>query len=178
MINLSAQARKLADGNERLGVKFSQTRAPLEPASLQAAASYAVNTNIEILRLTGTALGQVFTGSRAARDTVSGPVGIFKESASAAQTAGWEGIFSIMMLISLSLGVFNLLPIPMLDGGQIMVLFIEGALALFGLKLSTMVRDRIQQAGFAIILLLMVFVMFNDIHVLFGDRAIKQYEYR
>jgi regulator of sigma E protease len=81
---------------------------------------------------------------------------------------GWEGIFAMLMAISLSLGIFNLLPIPMLDGGQIMVLGIEGVMALFGRQLSMLVRERIQMAGLAIILLLMVTVMFVDISRIVG----------
>jgi regulator of sigma E protease len=160
---LTAQTRKLADGSERLGIGFAQAAGQLEPAGVSTAASFAVNTNIEILQMTGTALGQVFTGNRSARDTVSGPVGIFQQSAQAAQSMGWEGVFAMMMAISLSLGVFNLLPIPMLDGGQIMVLAIEAILGIFGMTLSMLIRERIQLAGLAIVLLLMVFVMFNDI---------------
>jgi regulator of sigma E protease len=65
--------------------------------------------------------------------------------------------------LSLNLGIFNLLPIPVLDGGAIFLLIIEGLLALIGLSLSTAVRDRIQQVGFVMVLLLMVFVITNDI---------------
>jgi regulator of sigma E protease len=66
------------------------------------------------------------------------------------------------------LGVFNLLPIPMLDGGQIAVLGIEGFLGLFGLTLSMAVKEKIQLAGLAIILLLMVFTLFLDVSRLIG----------
>ncbi len=162
-LTLNAQTRKLTDGSERLGIGFAGTAGKLEPAGVSTAANFAVSTNLEILQMTGTALGQVFAGSRSARDTVSGPVGIFQQSAQAAQTMGWEGVFAMLMAISLSLGVFNLLPIPMLDGGQIMVLAVEAVLALFGMTLSMLIRERIQLAGLAIVLLLMVFVMFNDI---------------
>ncbi|HEX8399193.1 MAG TPA: RIP metalloprotease RseP [Pyrinomonadaceae bacterium] len=167
-VDLTANVRKLSDGKERLGIGPAQISVPREPASIGTAFSHAVNTNLEILSMTGTALGQVFTGNRSARDTVSGPVGIFQQSAQAAQAMGWEGIFAMLMAISLSLGIFNLLPIPMLDGGQIMVLGIEGVLALFGKQLSLLVRERIQMAGLAIILLLMVTVMFVDISRIVG----------
>ena len=64
--------------------------------------------------------------------------------------------------LSLNLGIFNLLPIPVLDGGAIFLLLIEGLLALIGLSISTAVRERIQQVGFVMVLLLMVFVLSND----------------
>ncbi|HSK72239.1 MAG TPA: RIP metalloprotease RseP, partial [Pyrinomonadaceae bacterium] len=160
---LTAQVRKLSDGRERLGFGYSRPVLPLEPATLSTAANHAFSANYEVLRLTGTVLGQVFTGQRSARDSgVAGPVGIFQQSAQAAQTAGWSGIFYILMAISLSLGIFNLLPIPLLDGGQIAVLAIEGFLGLFGLTLSMAIKEKIQLAGLAIILLLMVFTFFLD----------------
>ena len=65
------------------------------------------------------------------------------------------------------LGIFNLLPIPVLDGGAIFLLLIEGMLALIGLSISSAVRDRIQQVGFVMVLLLMVFVISNDVLKLF-----------
>jgi len=64
--------------------------------------------------------------------------------------------------LSLNLGIFNLLPIPVLDGGAIFLLLIEGALAVIGLTLSTTIRERIQQVGFVMVILLMVFVISND----------------
>ena len=79
------------------------------------------------------------------------------------QRLGWDGVFGMMGFLSLNLGIFNLLPIPVLDGGAIFLLLIEGLLALIGLSLSATVRDRIQQVGFVMVLLLMVFVITNDV---------------
>lgn len=157
------------NGDWLIGISFDPTLVSQRvPVGVAGAFSDAVNQNIRILRLTGKALGQVFTGTRSARDTISGPVGIFKQSAEVAQSFGWAGIFAMMMAISLSLGVFNLLPIPMLDGGQIMVLGIEKVLSWFGMQLSMVLRERIQLTGLAIVLLLMVFVMFNDVSKIFS----------
>ena len=69
----------------------------------------------------------------------------------------------MLMLISLNLGIFNLLPIPLLDGGQIAVLGIEKFMSFFGKTLSMAIKEKIQFAGLAIILLLMVFTLFLDI---------------
>ena len=79
-----------------------------------------------------------------------------------------DGQIMFLMIISLNLGIFNLLPIPLLDGGQIMVLGIEAVLALFGMTLSMAIKEKIQMAGLAIILLLMVVVMYFDISRLIG----------
>ena len=65
--------------------------------------------------------------------------------------------------LSLNLGIFNLLPIPVLDGGMIFMLLLDGLLALVGMKLSMQVRERIQQVGFVFLLLLMGFVIINDV---------------
>jgi regulator of sigma E protease len=75
---------------------------------------------------------------------------------------GWAGVFGMLGFLSLNLGIFNLLPIPVLDGGAIFLLLLEGLLALIGLSISATVRDRIQQVGFVMVLLLMVFVLAND----------------
>src|SRR5687767_4827278 len=102
-------------------------------------------SNLQILRLTGKALGQFFTGQRSARNTLSGPVGIYKAASSSVERFGWGGFFTTLAFLSLNLGIFNLLPIPVLDGGAIFLLLIESLLATVGLSLSLRVRERIQQ---------------------------------
>jgi len=160
-VDITATSRKLADGRDRLGFAPSED-IPLHRVGFAGAASYAVNNNLEILRLTGKALGQFFTGKRSASNTLSGPVGIYKAAGSAVEKFGWGGFFTTLAFLSLNLGIFNLLPIPVLDGGAIFLLLIEGALATVGMKLSMRVRDRIQQVGFVVVILLMVFVITND----------------
>jgi regulator of sigma E protease len=66
----------------------------------------------------------------------------------------------LVSFISLQLGIFNLLPIPVLDGGGILVLLIEG---LIRHDLSVEVKERVVQVGIVFLLLLAVFVMYNDI---------------
>ena len=163
LTTLNATVRKLADGTERLGFGFKRPDLPLEPATLSTAAEYAFNANWENLKATGAVLVQVFAGDRSVKDSgLGGPVGIFQQSAEATRIMGVEGFFLILMVISMSLGVFNLLPIPMLDGGQIMVLGIEKVMSWFGKTLSMVAKERIQLTGLAVILLLMVFVLFLD----------------
>lgn len=161
-VDITATARRLPDGKERLGFSPAED-IPFHRVGLGAAAGYAVNSNLEILRLTGKALGQFFTGQRSARNTLSGPVGIYKAAGSAVERFGWSGFFTTLAFLSLNLGIFNLLPIPVLDGGAIFLLLIEAVLATVGMKLSVGVRDRIQQVGFVMVLLLMVFVITNDL---------------
>ena len=145
-----------------LGVTVAE-QYPLHAANVGSAAKYAYNQNLQILRLTGKALGQVFTGDRSVRDTLSGPIRIYQVTQQSVEKLGWDGVFSMLGFLSLNLGIFNLLPIPVLDGGAIFLLLIEGLLALVGLSISAVVRDRIQQVGFVMVLLLMVFVITNDV---------------
>lgn len=166
-VQLTTPERRI-DGT-RLGVGLGELY-PLNKATVGSAFKYAYKTNIQILRLTGKALGQVFTGQRSVRNTLSGPIGIYQAARTSVERLGWDGVFGMLGFLSLNLGIFNLLPIPVLDGGAIFLLIIEGLLALIGLSISAAVRDRIQQVGFVMVLLLMVFVISNDLIKTFGGR--------
>lgn len=151
-------------GEFRIGISFDPTlMSTREPVGIAGAFGEAVDENLRILRLTGKALGQVGTGQRAARDTVSGPIGIGQIIVQTVFISGFLGLLSVLMAISLSLGVMNLLPIPMLDGGQILVLGIEKVMSWFGKSLSMAAKERIQLTGLAIVLLLFVTVTFFDL---------------
>jgi len=154
----------------RIGVGFARDEIKTrEPANIAQAATFAVNSNLEIIRLTGKVFGQLFTGQRSVKEAgVAGPIGIVQIISKVVHEQGFVGLVSILALISLNLGVFNLLPIPMLDGGQIAVLGIEGFLGLFGLTLSMAIKEKIQLVGLAVILLLMVTTIFFDISRLIG----------
>ena len=164
-VQLTTGERRLEGSRLGFGVK---EQFPMENASIPSAAVYAYDTNLQILRLTGKALGQVFTGKRSVRNTLSGPIGIYQAAQKSVERLGWDGVFGMLGFLSLNLGIFNLLPIPVLDGGAIFLLLIEGLLALIGLSISAAVRDRIQQVGFVMVLLLMVFVITNDVIKTFG----------
>lgn len=151
-----------------IGAQISNQPVDREKATVLQAAGYAVTANLEILRLTGRVFGQLFAGERSVKDAgLAGPVGIVQLIAQIVREAGFVGLIGILSLISLNLGVFNLLPIPLLDGGQIMVLGIEKVMSWFGKTLSMAIKEKIQMAGLAIILLLMVFTLFLDISRLF-----------
>jgi regulator of sigma E protease len=172
--DITATTRSLPpDGRERLGIKPDED-IPLQKAGVVGAFTYAVDNNIEILRLTGKAIGQVFAGKRSARNTLSGPIGIYNAASTSVERLGWAGVVGLLGILSLNLGIFNLLPIPVLDGGAIFLLLIEGALAKIGLSLSMTVRERIQQVGFVVVILLMVFVITNDVLKQFSRRSGNQ----
>ncbi len=88
-----------------------------------------------------------------------GPVAIAQLSGGAARI-GWVALFSLMALISLNLGILNLLPIPVLDGGHIFIMGMEG---LSGRDFSLKVKEKMLLAGFAVLVTLMVTVIYNDL---------------
>lgn len=157
------------DGVYRIGIGFAAANITTRvPVGLGGAASFAVESNLRILRLTGKVFGQLFSGERSVKDAgLSGPVGIVQIISKVVTELGFAGLFGILAVISLNLGVFNLLPIPLLDGGQIMVLGIEKVMSWFGATLSMAIKEKIQLAGLGIILLLMVFTLFLDISKFF-----------
>lgn len=152
-------------GQARIGIGLRGVPSKVrEPAGVGDAANFAVASNYEIVALTGRVFGQLFSGQRAVKDAgLAGPVGIVGIIANVVREDGFAGLVSILAVISLNLGVFNLLPIPLLDGGQILVLGIEKVLSWFGRTLSMAWKERIQLTGLAVILLLMVFTLFLDI---------------
>ena len=96
-------------------------------------------------------------------ESLSGPVGIYQVTAQVSQ-AGLLSIISFIGLLSVNVGIFNLLPIPILDGGRIFIVLIE---AIIGRKLSERVQNAIMMAGLFMIVGLMVFATWNDIVRLF-----------
>jgi regulator of sigma E protease len=92
--------------------------------------------------------------------TVEGPIGISTAVGRAVREDGWTPLLGITAAISLNLGIFNLLPIPILDGGVILLLFIE---SLMQKDISLAIKERIYQAAFVFIVLFAVMVIFNDI---------------
>lgn len=156
-------------GTYRIGIGFKRLETEREPVGVGQAVTFAWDQNAEIVRLTAKVFGQMFAGERSVKDAgVAGPVGIVQIISQMVREAGFAGLFPILMVISLNLGIFNLLPIPMLDGGQIAFLGIDKVLSWFGTELSMAVKEKIQLAGLGIILVLMVLVMYLDIARIFG----------
>ena len=103
-------------------------------------------------------LGQIFQGE-GSMDDLGGPVKIGMVIGDAARS-GIAELFFLMSFISLQLGIFNLLPIPALDGGHIFMLLIE---KFKGSPLSVSMREKTQMVGFSLLISLMVFVTWNDL---------------
>jgi regulator of sigma E protease len=122
------------------------------------AVKLSVAQNWDWTKQIGQTLGGLLTRSTSVKQLM-GPVAIADLSGSAAK-AGWIPLFTLMAMISLNLGLLNLMPIPVLDGGHITILALEGvARRDFSLK----VKERMLGAGFVLLLMLMVTVIVNDL---------------
>ena len=88
-----------------------------------------------------------------------GPIAIAQLSGESAQL-GWIALMTLMASISLNLGLLNLMPIPVLDGGHIFIMALEG---LARRDFSARVKEKMLLAGFVVILMLMVTVIYNDL---------------
>jgi regulator of sigma E protease len=92
--------------------------------------------------------------------SVEGPIGIGRAAGRAAEQKGWSPLLELTSAISLNLGIFNLLPIPILDGGVILLLFVE---TLMRRDISLRIKERIYQAAFVFLVLFAVMVIYNDL---------------
>jgi regulator of sigma E protease len=117
-----------------------------------------IDQNIKMLRYAGIVLSRLFTMQGSVKE-FSGPIDIARISGEMLRT-GWKAVVYLMAGISLQLGVMNLLPIPVLDGGHIAILAIEGVARR---ELSNVVKERFQQVGFALLAALMLVVLYNDV---------------
>jgi regulator of sigma E protease len=97
---------------------------------------------------------------RVSLKAVSGPIGIAQEAGYAAQQKGWTPLMELSSGISLNLGIFNLLPIPILDGGVILFLLIE---SLMRRDINLRIKERVYQAAFVFLILFAAVVLFNDL---------------
>jgi len=126
-----------------------------------------ISHNYEMAELTFKIIGRIITGSASIR-TISGPIEIARISGDVAQSAARTGsarfFIGFIGMVSLQLGIFNLLPIPILDGGVITLLMIEG---IIGKDLSLGIKEKVVQVGFVFLIILMGFVVFNDLSKIF-----------
>ena len=118
------------------------------------------------LRATIKSLGMLIRG-KATKDDISGPIGVAQVIGEVKEQAEPYGIWvvilnmiNIALLLSVNLGVMNLLPLPALDGGRLVFLIIE---AIRGKPVPPEKEGMVHFAGFVVLMILMVFVMFNDI---------------
>lgn len=128
-----------------------------------------INQTLDLTVMTYKGLWRMITGKLSIRESVTGPLGIFYITSKAA-SLGVIAVLHLVAVLSVSLAIFNLLPLPVLDGGHILLLAIE---KIRGRTLSRKSERIITQAGLAFILFLAIFVTYNDILRLFGDKISK-----
>lgn len=107
-------------------------------------------------------LAQLFTGR--GYENLSGPIGILDVTAQQVQL-GWLPYLNLIALVSLNVGIFNLLPIPALDGGRVLLLLLE---KIFRRKINPKVVENILLASFVLLFGLMIYASFNDIVRMIG----------
>jgi regulator of sigma E protease len=140
-----------------IGVGILDAFKLVQPGPLEAV-KLSVERNIEFGGMIVQVLGGLLTRETSPKQLM-GPVAIAQMSGEYA-AAGWLALFTFMASLSLNLGLLNLLPIPVLDGGHIFIMAIEG---LVRRDFSFKVKERLLLAGFVMLMMLMVTVVFNDL---------------
>jgi regulator of sigma E protease len=152
------QATPAKQGNEGLlGIRIADATVKNKPGFGEAI-TLSVQKNIEMARLIFQTLGGLFTRETSPKQLM-GPIAIAQLSGESAQL-GWIALITLMASISLNLGLLNLMPVPVLDGGHIFIMALEG---LARRDFSQAVKEKMLMAGFAVILMLMVTVIYNDL---------------
>jgi regulator of sigma E protease len=120
---------------------------------------YGFTTTVKVTTEIFNVIGRLISRETKLKDSIAGPVSIFNMIGQSAKQ-GWENYLMLIALISLNLGIFNLLPIPVLDGGHLVYLTIE---TIIRRPIPVKTKMIIQQIGIALLLILMVLVTINDI---------------
>jgi regulator of sigma E protease len=140
-----------------LGIAIADQTKSIKPGPLEAV-GMSVKKNVEYAGLIGQTVWGLVTRETSPKQLM-GPVAIAQMSGESA-ALGWISLFSFMAMISLNLGLVNLLPIPVLDGGHIFIMALEG---IARRDFSVRVKEKMLLAGFVVILMLMVTVIYNDL---------------
>lgn len=159
-IRRGGQQRQVAviPANKKIGIQLSPFELrTVEPGPLQAVVM-SFQKNWDWTKMIFNALGGLFTRETSVKQLM-GPVGIAELSGGAAEL-GWLPLLNLMAMISLNLGLLNLMPIPVLDGGHIAIMALEGVARR---DFSVRVKERLLLAGFVVLMALMVTVIYNDL---------------
>ena len=161
-LQIEVTPQRLAEGSHYVGRIGAQVGEPPAKVWIQYGLfdglSKALAQTIEVIGVTLDMLGRLLTGN-ASLDNLSGPL-TMADYAGRSASLGVGAYLSYLALVSVSLGVFNLLPLPMLDGGHLLYYLYE---AFTGRPPSPEWLDAMQRAGLAILVSLMAFSLFNDV---------------
>jgi regulator of sigma E protease len=155
-VSLTVEAVRRED-TLRIGIGLEDEFVTIDPGPLQAI-GLSIQRNIQFSGLIIETVWGLITRQTSPRQLM-GPVAIAQLSGEYAQ-AGWISFLTLMASISLNLGLLNLLPIPVLDGGHIFIMMLEGVSRR---DFSIRVKEKMLLAGFVLLMLLMVTVIYNDL---------------
>jgi regulator of sigma E protease len=148
---------ELKDGRRMIGIQIQYPSVHIKLGFLPALEK-SIQSNKENAVLIFQVIGRLVKREASVKQ-LDGPISIINISGRAYE-AGFVTLFTFMALISLNLGILNIMPIPILDGGVILLLVIE---SLLGRDLSLRMKERIVQASVVFILMVMVIVLYNDV---------------
>jgi regulator of sigma E protease len=140
-----------------LGIQIADATKSIQPGAIQAV-GMSIDRNVQNAGLIFRTVWDLITRDVSPKQLM-GPVAIAQLSGESAQL-GWIALFSLMASISLNLGLLNLLPIPVLDGGHIFIMALESVARR---DFSVRVKEKMLLAGFVVLMMLMVTVIYNDL---------------
>lgn len=156
---------KKADGDDSFLIGVApQQETIFKRFSFGDALSAGAERSIELIDLTLVFIQKLFAG-HVSTSNIGGPITVVQIAGQAAQT-DISSIISVLAFLSIQLGILNLLPIPILDGGHLFFYFFE---MVFRRPLSLRAREWAQQIGLILLLLLMVLAFYNDIVRMIGN---------
>jgi regulator of sigma E protease len=155
-VELRATPKDRGDG-AKVGLYISDPKKSFKPGPLEAL-RMSVEQNVKSSGLIFRTLAGLFTGETSVRQ-LQGPVGIAQLSGESAQE-GFIALLSLMAMLSINLGILNLMPVPVLDGGHILIMALEG---IARRDFSMQVKEKMLLAGFVVLMMLMVTVIYNDL---------------
>jgi regulator of sigma E protease len=140
-----------------LGVTPTDDTKSIKPSVL-GAFKLSAQKNLQMAGMIGQTVWGLLTRQLSPKQLM-GPIAIAQVSGESAQL-GWLALAGLMVSLSLNLGLLNLMPIPMLDGGHIFIMALEG---LARRDFSVRVKEKMLLAGFVVLMMLMVTVIYNDL---------------
>ena len=150
------------EGRYIIGIVFSNTATETVKVNLLNCWAYGFQYAFFILKMTWSSFLSLFQGKNLS--SLSGPVGIYNTVSEVADM-GIDYYIQLIAMISINVGVVNALPLPIFDGGRVLLLLIE---AIIGRPLSEKAQNLVMTASLAVLLLLFLFVTYNDIFKLIG----------
>ncbi|OGN34506.1 MAG: hypothetical protein A3F98_01470 [Candidatus Yanofskybacteria bacterium RIFCSPLOWO2_12_FULL_41_8] len=154
-LNMSIEP-KIVDGVPKIGVSISRESIK-NPAK---ALAMSLNTSKADAGIVISGLGKLLSGKVSPKEGLMGPIGMANLSNRVSSSRNWPFLFELWALISINLGIFNLLPISVLDGGNIAILTLE---IILRRPLNQTIKIRFLKFGAALIVFLMVYIIYLDI---------------